>query len=311
MTATHELHWPIENATGEPPSAADLTVAGSNILLDLHGDPTRARLVVFSDGNHHMALEESLRAFLRTCPDCQDIFYATTPPRIIVEALKSGVLSSGNLRLQCRAHVFVSPEDVLEKLHRQGLVARPTPFMRSDGLALLYRRENPAEIDSPQDLLRTDLRLALSNPVTESASFSVYERAVLAVAQRSGEDPEAVRQRLHGDTVPKSRLIHHREIPALIAADRADLSLVYRHLALRYTRIFPELFSHRVIEPALLEAAGCISHYHVALVGDGGPYGRGLLEFLRSDVVADIYRSHALATPESVPADRGEHRARE
>jgi len=292
------LHWPMENATGEPPAAADLTVDGSNILLDLHGDPTRARLVVFSDGNHHMALEESLQAFLRLHLECEDVFYATTPPRIVVEALASGVLSSGNLRLRCAAHVFISPDEVLATLHRRGLVGVPAPFMRSDGLALLYRRENPAGVGAAEDLLRADLRLALSNPSTESASFSVYERAVLAVARRAGEDVEAVRRRLHGESVLKSRVIHHREIPALIAADRADLSLVYRHLALRYTRIFPDVFAHRVVDGALLDD-GCISHYHAAAVGDAGPYGRQLLEFLRSETVARIYRSHGLASPPS------------
>ena len=31
----------------------------SNRVLDFHGDPIKANLVVFSDGNHHMALLHS------------------------------------------------------------------------------------------------------------------------------------------------------------------------------------------------------------------------------------------------------------
>ncbi len=33
--------------------------------VDFHGDPTKANIVVFSDGNHHMALLHSLLEKLR------------------------------------------------------------------------------------------------------------------------------------------------------------------------------------------------------------------------------------------------------
>ena len=48
--------------------------AGSNLSLDCHGDASRAQLAVFSDGNHHMALAECLRAFLAENPAAQDVF---------------------------------------------------------------------------------------------------------------------------------------------------------------------------------------------------------------------------------------------
>jgi hypothetical protein len=57
----------------------------ARVCLDFHGDPVRAKLVVFSDGNHHMALGECLEHFLAANPGAGDVFYAATPPRVIVE----------------------------------------------------------------------------------------------------------------------------------------------------------------------------------------------------------------------------------
>lgn len=91
------LDWPREAAGSTSPDGARLVQAASNICLDLHGDPQQARLHVFSDGNHHMALAEALRTFLAHHPQVGDVFYATTPPRVVVEALKAGSVHIGNL----------------------------------------------------------------------------------------------------------------------------------------------------------------------------------------------------------------------
>jgi hypothetical protein len=61
----------------------------SNLVLDFHGDPLNADLVVFSDGNHHMALEPSLQAFKEIHPQVGEIFYATTPPGPILNLLQN------------------------------------------------------------------------------------------------------------------------------------------------------------------------------------------------------------------------------
>ena len=68
---------------------------GSNIMLDFHGDPADADLVIFSDGNHHMALSEALALFQKQVPRLKGVFYATTPPGPIVNLLKKGRLQLG------------------------------------------------------------------------------------------------------------------------------------------------------------------------------------------------------------------------
>ena len=287
--------WPIETARMPGTESATLAENGSNIVLDLHGDPHRAGLVVFSDGNHHMALQETLAEYLKAHPSCEDVFYATTPPRIIIDALTSGSIRIGNLTLAVRPDVFISPENILASLFADDLVGQPRPFARSAGLAILLKRGNPLGISGIHDLLDARVRLALSNPVTESASYSVYEGALLAAARQVGADVELTRERLRSEAVVKSRIIHHREIPALLAADQADVSVVYQHLALRYCRIFPQHFEHVVVDLTIFDdPSAYISQYHAAPVGVPGMHARQLLAYLNTDTVREIYRSHAL-----------------
>ena len=92
--------------------------------------------------------------------------------------------------------------------------------------------------------------------------------------------------------------IHHRELPQALADGRADVAPVYYHLALRYTRIFPELFEIVAFDGGVAEPAPSpeqvISEFHLALIGDGGRWGGALREFLLSPETAAIYRHHGL-----------------
>ena len=289
MTATEYLPWPREAARPPAESSADMTIAPSNIALDLHGDPAVARLHVFSDGNHHMALAETVAAFLDPYPEAQDVFYLTTPPRISIEAMRSGVIRLGNLSVSSAAHVVIGPEGPLAQHAAEGRITGHVPFMRSTGNVILRRRGDPKGVRGLRDIFRDDVRLAISNPVTEAASFAVYAEDIVGIGSADSA-PEATMAWLTGAHVVKSRMIHHREIPELLAADAADASIVYRHLGLRYARVFPDIFeTSAIIDP------GNVTVYHAGLAGDAGAFGAAFLSFLQSDIVADIYRSHGLA----------------
>ena len=90
------LDWP-EEQVGVDAKYFRWAQPGSNICLDFHGDPVQAQLVVFSDGNHHMALRDCLDLFLGQNKGLSGIFYATTPPGPIVNMLRTGGLQMGNL----------------------------------------------------------------------------------------------------------------------------------------------------------------------------------------------------------------------
>lgn len=294
------LRWPYEGARPLSPDEGRLAQTGSNICLDLHGDPSAARLVVFSDGNHHMALEEALQAFLADHPRIDDIFYATTPPRIIAEALKAGSIRVGNLAIGVKPHVFISPAQVLDRLVADGYLRSYRPFARSRGSALLVRKGNPKCIHGVADLERRDVRVFLSNPATETVSFDTYAETLRKVATRerislgfleSGSKSERV---VHGESV------HHREAPQYVADGIADVAIVFHHLALRYVRIFPELFEMLPLgRGAGSDPDHVMNSVHIGLVGNGGEWGAALVEFMLGPRVAEIYEAHGLAAVNS------------
>ena len=296
------LDWPYEGATPPIDNVARFVHPASNVCLDFHGDPRLARLVVFADGNHHMALAEALGLFRSRYPAVDDIFYATTPPRVIVEALKSGALLVGNLRLSVTPHVFISPAPVLERLRQDGHVREHHPFAQSRGSVLLVRKGNPRRITGAADLARADVRIFLSNPVTETVSYDLYATTLRRIAARDGLDcefldaaPGALPRVVHGDC------IHHREAPQCLADGRADVAVVVSHLALGYTRIFPDLFDV-VALTADNDPAQVINTLHIGLVRDGGEWGARLTEFMRGEEVGAVYRYHGLAPSHESPS---------
>lgn len=261
----------------------------TNLVLDFHGDPARAELCVFSDGNHHMALLEAVNRF-RDRHGLTDVFYTTTPPGPLVAALKAGGLRLGNLLLSIRPHVFISPAFVHEPLRADGWLGPATRLYSSRGNVLLIPAGNPKNISGIADLARDDLTLFLSNPQTEKASYQGYRRTLDTLAQHAGVDLVGIteadpRRILYGER------IHHREAAEAVASGVTDCAVVYHHLGLRYTRIFPDQ-----LEMMELEAPNArqIASSHLALVGDGGPWGQPFVDFMRSNDVAEIYRHHGM-----------------
>jgi len=288
------LNWPYEGATPLAQDAPRFAQAGSNICLDFHGDPRASRLVVFSDGNHHMALADALAAFRQRHPSVNDVFYATTPPRVVEHAMKAGFLAVGHLCLSVVPHVFIGPAPLLERLAREGRISDPRPLAASRGIVMLVRKGNPSRIASIADLAREDVRLFLSNPSTESVSFQAYATTLQRLAARQGIDMSFIdRPPGASSRVVFGECIHHREAPQCLADDRADVAVVFHHLALRYTRVFPEMFD-------LVPLTGdgdpdqAIGRTAIARVGDGGEWGPRLVEFMLGEEVARMYREHGL-----------------
>lgn len=286
------LRWPDERARRDDMPA--FSQCASNVCLDFHGDPARAGLVVYSDGNHHMALGACLERFLAANPAAGDVFYATTPPRVIAQALRAGRLRVDNLEISARPHLFVSPPQVLAPLVQEGVLQAPVPLARGRGSVLLVRAGNPKSVRGVKDLARDDVMLFISNPATEKASYDLYAQTLRRLACRAGVNLGFLGGEL--GCVVYGEVIHHREAPQALVDGRADVAVVFSHLALRYTRIFPGRF-----EIVPLAAQGdpdnlCAETY-AALVGDGGRWGRAALDFLTGPAGAAIYQRHGLEAP--------------
>jgi hypothetical protein len=291
------LNWPEEGVTGDG-TVEKWSSPGSNRILDFHGDPQTSTLAVFSDGNHHMALEESLQVFKDSFPEVGEIFYATTPPRPILDLVRNGRLKIGNFLLSTRPHLFIGPPHLLDGLVAEGIMPAHRPFMKNRGSVLLVRKGNPKRITGAGDLARKDVRLFLSNPVTEAVSHRGYVATLKALAAGAGCDASFLEAAASNAKVYFGRNVHHREAPEAVAGGIVDAAVVYYHLALRYVRIFPEHFDMVPLggtvdapDPA---PGNVIGVTHAGLIGKGGRWGKVCLDFLCTRPVADIYAAHGL-----------------
>lgn len=295
------LSWPTEPETDS--SSNRWQHAASNICLDFHGDPSTAQLVIFSDGNHHMALANTVTRFKQLNPDVTEIFYATTPPGVLLDIIQNGRIVLGNLVISVQPHVFISPELIVQKLVKSGATPGYQAFMQSKGNVMLVKRDNPRNIQSIRDLLDEDVRLFISNPDTEKASYQVYKNTLEAVAQHANIAKEKIQQRLDVNNINTvfGERIHHRELPQAIYSGYADVAVVYAHLALRYTRIFPEHFSFIPLlgEDSVpdQEIGNEQTTYYITTMNQAGTYGKAFLDFCKSAEVAEIYQHHGLQKP--------------
>lgn len=298
----HSLTWPFESTIDANSHDQRWFHPGSNICLDFHGDPITAHLAVFSDGNHHMALEAALQAFQKAQPAVHNIFYATTPPGVLVNLLNTGTMHLGNLTLSRLPDIFISPPNILKQLQQAGRNESHQPFMQSQGNVLLIKKGNPKNILGIKDLLRDDVRLFISNPETEKASYDVYRETIRALAIEIGIAASEIDSRLTDTSRTYfGELIHHREAPQCLYDGRADVAMVYYHLALRYKRIFPDSFDFIPLggnqENPQPSPGNLTTTYHIGQVDSGGEFGSVLLEFMFTDTVTKIYTAHGLRRP--------------
>ncbi len=292
------LPWPDERA-GKPHPAAHFSHVNSNLCLDFHGDPSKAGVSVLSDGNHHMALEEALTRFVLQHPEVGEVFYSTTPARVMAEIALAGAACIGNLQFTIQPDIFIGPPGVLKRLLDEKLMQPYAPFVRSLGNVLLVKKGNPKKIYHVTDLVRDEVRLFLSNPETESVSYQMYHESLIDLAQRRNIELKFL-DHPAGQPDPRKLVygerIHHREAPQALADDVADAALIHYHLALRYQRIFPELFDW-VWPDGAFDNGGCEhSQFHCGMSVQVGEWGKALYQHLMSAEVAAIYQHHGLET---------------
>ena len=296
------LSWPMDETDQPETSSAVFSWqhTGSNMVLDFHGNPQRAQLTLFSDGNHHMALAEAISAFIRTQPGLERVFYLTLPPSVLKQVIRAGEVKLGNLQITTAPHVIISPKAVLSKLHQQSICAEPVEFARHRGCALLIKKANPKQIYSAVDLARQDVTLFLSNPQTESVSHDYYRDYLLQMLAHDQQSLRALHVKLKDQTgLVYGEKIHHREAPEFLASGSCDVAILYHHLALYYERIFPDHFEMINLAEASPELLHSADPYAMALINQGGIWGEACMKFYSSGVVQDIYQQHGL---ESIPS---------
>lgn len=288
------LLWPLECANPALP-ALNWSHADSNRCLDVHGDPQASEWALYSDGNHHMALEKSLQSFVKSKPGCHGVFYATLPPQVLIEAILQSGIRLGNLLLRRKPDIFIGPDTAMPTLRTIFPSIESVPFMQSRGNVLLVPAANVKNIKGIEDLLRKDVRIFISNPVTEKASFQVYRQSLIQIAQYECQQGSAMQTII--DTRQRmvfGERIHHRELPQILAHGLADVALVYYHLAKRYIDIFPGQFALIYLGQGPEHPGNVLTRYYINKLPDHSQNATDLWHYLQSSEVRDIYRDQGL-----------------
>jgi molybdate transport system substrate-binding protein len=292
------LPWPPEVPAPLQPKASVYVSEKANLVLDLHGSVQDPDLVLFMAGNQYMVLPELITAFRRWLGSHADrakvradrVFYATTPPGRLIDAMQGGQLALGNLSIDVRPgklwpDVFMTGPRQQRRLLAAEYIDGWSVYTRNRGVVLLVRAGNPKGIRAISDLARDDVRVALSSPEREPASFESYSNTLRA--QGGAQFPEAL---LKKPTTVSPVAVHHRENPQFIYDGIADVAPMYYHFGQYLKARMPKHFDY--VE--LPGQGNFVDTLAISMIRDA-PHraaAEAWLEFIRSDAAAAVYRKH-------------------
>src|SRR4051812_24333380 len=270
----------------------------SNLVLDFHGSVQDPDLVIFMAANQYPVLPYLIAAFRRwiaTRPEyatvkVERIFYATTPPGRLIDAMDSCKLLLGNLSIDVRPgklwpDVFMTGPRQQRRMRASKYVDEWSVYTRNKGMVLLVAAGNPKNIRGVADLMREDVRVALSSPTREPASFESYSATLRA--QGGAEYPD---QLLKKTSTVSPVAVHHRENPQFIYDGLADVAPMYYHFGEFLKKTMPEYFDY-VPLPAEGNARDelAISMIHNA---PHKAVSAAWTQFIRSDTAGAVYQRY-------------------
>jgi hypothetical protein len=331
------LDWPLDFGLQSP----SLIEPTANKLNDFHGEINDCDMVLSTPGNYHMALKELWVQYLEKFPANEPLknWYYTTSPPISVEQIPNNLVQFGNMYARCRPQVAVGPKAVIDAL--KGLEVNgqavtkgeSIPVIKNYGSVLLVKKNNPKGIKSIWDLGKKNIKIVTSNPDTETGSFTNYKNTIYDIAKNdstppSGWDADKLFNSIfnsqssshhgndnnhgnHNNYGNQSKWIsgeriHHREVPWSIAYGKADVGIIFYHLALYIVRTFPDKFEIVPLggtaddpQPLLGNNQGTM---HIVRI-DGDWTSKQLdateklIESYMSDEFTEILQSHGLRRP--------------
>lgn len=256
------LEWPSDFNQETP----YLTEPTSNRLSDLHGQVKNCDIVLSTAGNYHMALKELWNdVYLKTYSNGLNIgtWYYTTSPPISPQQIPNEIVQFGNMNMNCRPQVAAGPGKLIKKLQKMGVTdGKPIKFLKNQGNVILVKKGNPKNIKSVWDLGRSDITLVTPNPNLEPGSFGNFSGSIYNIAKQDKRPPKGMtadklfNKIFNGDQSGCSTIdgannkckwvagkrIMHREQPWAVYSGNADAGFIFYHLALYYTRTFPDKF---------------------------------------------------------------------
>jgi ABC-type molybdate transport system substrate-binding protein len=211
-------------------------------------------LAIFTEGNHFPVLlgEEIVGAFRGwakgqtrwTTVPLDNIVIVTLPQPMIVAAIRGEGIALGNLTLVVdRASGFYpdlvmgGAEPLKALRHAAVIEGHARVFARNLGMALLVQAGNPLAISGVDDLARAGVRVVLAS-AAEPGARALYTMSLEAMLGREKAASILVRETA---TFPGRLGIQHRDVLQAIATRRADVGIIFRHLAYYFSVAYPEL----------------------------------------------------------------------
>jgi molybdate transport system substrate-binding protein len=273
-----------------PTAPAFFAVPPIDEVLDLHGDPDSAQLVIFAAGNQFMVMPKLLAAFRRQHPEIHSIYYETLPPGVVMRQLITGSLRMGNLMVRPRPDVLLAGPRGMRRLRADGLVETCVPYA-TNSLAIMVRRGNPDAVHSLADLGRSDVRVVMPNPRWEGVAEQV-EGAYAKAGGRTLVYTIMVKKIANGTTILTR--IHHRQTPLFLMEGKADAGPVWISEGLYAQRIGEPLALVRI--PAWQNVTGT---YEAAALRNAAHRGaaQAFVDFMKTAEVRAIYQSYGFGPP--------------
>jgi hypothetical protein len=253
LTQPGPLVWP---TVTKAPSSIRLFSGHTDTVPDIVGRiGAPASLVIFTEGNHLMVLlsDDIIGAFpswTKSQPqyadlDLTNIVVVTLPQPVVVQMIRAGGISLGNLTLDVsRASgfypdiVMAGPEPLRELRKLGAIEPRARFFAKNRGPAILVRKGNPLGVHSLDDIANTRARIALPD-ATEAGARARYRAAIKELIGKSGADAVFAAE---VPSFPGRLGIVHRDLPEMVARGYADVAFTQYHLVSYWTRLFPNHF---------------------------------------------------------------------
>jgi ABC-type molybdate transport system substrate-binding protein len=186
-----------------------------------------ADLVLWVAGNQFFAMDEVIGVFQKTHPGVT-VGLITLPPGLLLSAILGGGWIYNGKEYRGTPDVYASVNlGHLEQLKAAGLMRMYETYMHNE-LQMMVAKGNPKRISAIDDLVRSDVRTSLPNPVNEGImqfyARKVLERHGLWLKISGGQECVSCQ------TTERNwfTAVHHRETPERIRDNKSDAGIVWK-----------------------------------------------------------------------------------
>lgn len=247
----------------------------------------KSKLILWLAGNQFFAMDDVIAAFRRKNPHTS-VGLITLPPGLLLQAIKAGGWMYDGKEFIGEPDVYGSVNlGHLKELKTSHLMNSYMIYMHNE-LQIMVAKGNPKKISGIKDLVRTDVRTSMPNPVNEGIT-RFYARKVL---EQHGlwEQMAAGKECISCNTTTTNwfTAVHHRETPDRIKANQSDAGIVWKTEALEALRSGADIEAVELPEQDSLRNE--VSYVIGALNNSGHrPESEAFIEFLRSSEGQDAY----------------------